>query len=114
MHGEKIKEYRKNLEMTQEKFAEEIGVSRNMIARWERNTVQPESWKLVELALKQLSLQNKKSHPRRRIDVAYQEIKKSINETKKILDEIEEIEERCNSQNISRQGETKSENKNIQ
>lgn len=115
MHGKRIKEYRKNLEMTQEKFAEELGVSRNTIARWERNTVQPESWKLVELALKQMTLQNKKSQSRRRIDVAYQEIKKSIAETKKILDEIEEIEQRRNhSQNISRPAETKSENKNLQ
>lgn len=115
MHGERIKEYRKNLEMTQEKFAEELGVSRNTIARWERNKVQPESWKLVELALKQMTLQNKKSHSRRRIDAAYQEIKKSIDETKKILDEIDEIEKRRNhSQNISRPAETKSENKNLQ
>jgi DNA-binding XRE family transcriptional regulator len=115
MHGEEIKEYRKNLEMTQEKFAAELGVSRNTIARWERNAVQPESWKLVELALKQLTLQSKKSHSRRRIDTAYRDIKQSIDETKKILEEIEEIEKRRSlGQNISRPTETKGENKNLQ
>lgn len=115
MHGEKIKEYRKNLEMTQEKFAQELGISRNTIARWERNTVQPESWKLVELALKQLTLQNKSSHSRQRITAAYQEIKQSIDETKKIFDEIEEMERLRNlGQNVTQSQEKQSDSKNFQ
>jgi DNA-binding XRE family transcriptional regulator len=115
MQGEKIREYRKNLEMTQEKFAEELGVSRNTIARWERNAIQPESWKLVELALKQLTLQNKNNRSRQRIDAAYKEIKQSIAETKKIFDEIEEMERaKLLRQNISQTPEKQGDSKNSQ
>ena len=114
MHGERIKEYRKNLEMTQEKFAEELGVSRNTIARWERNTVQPESWKLVELALKQLTLQNKSSLSRQRIDEAYREIKQNIADTKKIFEEIEEMEKTSHlRQNLSQSPEKQSGGKTL-
>jgi DNA-binding XRE family transcriptional regulator len=115
MHGEKIREYRKNLAMTQEKFAEELGISRNTIARWERNAIQPESWKLVELALKQLTLQNSGIRSRQRIDAAYQEIKQNVAETSKIFDEIEEIEKRSRLRpNISEPLKKQDERKNFQ
>jgi DNA-binding XRE family transcriptional regulator len=115
MHGEKIREYRKNLAMTQEKFAEELGISRNTIARWERNAIQPESWKLVELALKQLTLQNDRNIARKRIGAAYQEIKQNIAETSKMFDEIEEIEKRSSLRpNISEPPKKQDERKNFQ
>lgn len=94
MHGEKIKEYRLNLEMTQSELGEALEISRNTIARWERNAIVPESWRMVELALKQLLLQKNSNNFRNRIDEAYQDINENIANTKKLLDEIDEMEKR--------------------
>lgn len=39
--GEKIREVRQSLRMTQQEFAEEIGVERNTVWRWENDRQRP-------------------------------------------------------------------------
>ncbi len=45
--GERLQEYRKNLGLSQEKFAEEIGVSRQAVSKWELDKAYPDLDRLV-------------------------------------------------------------------
>lgn len=92
MHGKKIKEYRKKLGLTQEKLGAALGVRGNTVARWENDVVQPDSWTMLELALKQLVLQNNADNSRKLFDENYREINESIAQTKQMLDELENAE----------------------
>lgn len=92
MHEEQIREYRKNLEMTQNQLAENLGVNRNTVARWETNNVKPDSWQMLELALKQLVSEKNKKYSRRFIEEAWREIHQNVENTSRILDEMDEME----------------------
>ncbi len=48
--GERILNYRKRAGMSQEKLAELLGVSRQVVSKWEGDAAQPESDKIVALA----------------------------------------------------------------
>lgn len=48
--GELLKDYRKNSKMTQEFVAEEIGVSRQAVSKWENGTSDPSSSHLMKLS----------------------------------------------------------------
>jgi Predicted transcriptional regulator len=49
--GQRIKEVREKLNLTQAAFGELLGKTGNTIARWERNEVHFDSPKILELAL---------------------------------------------------------------
>ena len=88
MNGAEIKEYREKLAMTQEQFAEALGVARNTIARWERDAATPESPKMLGLAMKQLLLQRNRNYSRESVEKAYREIMENIENTRQILDNL--------------------------
>ncbi len=92
MHGEKIKEYRKNLGMTQNQLAENLGISRNTVARWETNSVRPDSWQMLELALKQLTSEKNRKYSRQFVEETYREIMQNVENTGRLLDEMDEME----------------------
>ena len=48
--GEKIKQRRKEKGITQEQFAEQVGVSRRTVSRWETGSNLPDSDILIELS----------------------------------------------------------------
>lgn len=48
--GETIKEYRINCKMTQEFVAENLGVSRQAVSKWENGTSDPSTSNLLALA----------------------------------------------------------------
>ena len=48
--GEKIAEQRKKLNLTQQQFADRLGVTRQAVSRWESDLAFPETDKLVELS----------------------------------------------------------------
>lgn len=101
MHGEKIKEYRKNLEMTQNQLAENLGVSRNTVARWEMNAVKPDSWQMLELALKHLIFEKNKKYSRQFVEETYQEITQNLENTRRLFDEMDEMEKNRKFERIS-------------
>lgn len=51
MNGEKIREARKKLNLTQAEFGELFGKTGNTIARWERDEIKFDSPKILEWAL---------------------------------------------------------------
>lgn len=59
MVGEEVRKRRKALELNQSELAELLGVTRNTVARWERDEVTIPS-QMLELALKQLEAEQKK------------------------------------------------------
>lgn len=50
MNGTEIKELRKSLKLTQQEFADKIGVDRVTVARWEINNKRPSSLAKRQLA----------------------------------------------------------------
>lgn len=56
MQPEEIRASREDLELTQEAFAAALGVTAETVARWESGDAQPESGKMLELALDMLEL----------------------------------------------------------
>lgn len=48
--GEKIQKFRKEAGMSQEEFAEQMGVSRQAVSRWERDNGYPETEKLIKIS----------------------------------------------------------------
>lgn len=48
--GEKLSRLRKENNMTQEQFAERLGVSRQSVSKWESNTAYPETEKLIRIS----------------------------------------------------------------
>jgi len=48
--GERIKEVRKNSNLTQEALSEKLGVSFQAVSSWERDEFVPDTWNLIELA----------------------------------------------------------------
>jgi transcriptional regulator with XRE-family HTH domain len=57
MKPEEIRAAREALKFTPEAFATALGVTPETVARWESGTAQPESFKLLELALAMLEIQ---------------------------------------------------------
>lgn len=45
--GSRIQEYRKKAELSQEEFADKIGVSRQAVSKWERDKAYPDLDRLV-------------------------------------------------------------------
>jgi transcriptional regulator with XRE-family HTH domain len=56
MLSEKLKELRNELGITQKELGALLGISSNTIARYERNEVQPQHSKTLELAILQLRM----------------------------------------------------------
>ena len=54
MNGAEIRERRKKLQLTQDGLAESLGMSKNTIARWERDELAPSP--MLDLALKYLEM----------------------------------------------------------
>lgn len=50
MNGTEIKELRKRLKLTQQEFADKIGVDRVTVARWETNNKRPSKLAKRQLA----------------------------------------------------------------
>ncbi len=56
MIGKKLKETRKELGLTQKELGELLGISGNSIARYEREELQPQHPKVLDMALSYLRL----------------------------------------------------------
>lgn len=89
MNDKEIKKYRIRLGITQVRLAEQLGVSRATLARWERGESGARSLQMIELALKQLLTQKNRNFSRHEIDAVRREINAHIVNTGEILDEIE-------------------------
>jgi putative transcriptional regulator len=61
MTGEQIKELRKSLGFTQARLAEEVGLTPNTIARYERDELKPSPPVLKLLKLLELSMDGRKA-----------------------------------------------------
>jgi putative transcriptional regulator len=61
MTGEQIKELRKSLGYTQARLAEEVGVTPNTVARYERDEFKPSSPVQKLLEMLQMSVKNRKA-----------------------------------------------------
>lgn len=59
MIGQKLKEVRKELGLTQKEFGDMLGISSNSIARYERGEMEPQHPRVLELAIDQLRLTRK-------------------------------------------------------
>lgn len=56
MKPEEIRASREDLGFTQEAFADALGVTVDTVARWESGAAQPESFKMLELAMDMLEV----------------------------------------------------------
>lgn len=63
MTGEEIRAARLAQNLTQEKLGELFGVSKNTIARWERDEVTPQSTAMLRLAFIGLKIEQRKAIP---------------------------------------------------
>lgn len=57
MKPQEIRAYRQKLELTQEALAAALGISSDTLSHWESGEAQPESSKMLELALDALEIQ---------------------------------------------------------
>lgn len=62
----RLKQIREALDMSQSEFAEELGVAKNTVARWEWGDLIPP--RLAELAAEYLLIKHRKKRQRRRDD----------------------------------------------
>ena len=59
MLSQKLKETRKELGLTQKEFGDLLGISGNTIARYERDEMQPQHPRVLEMAIEHLKLTSK-------------------------------------------------------
>ena len=59
--GEQLREERSRLRMTQEELAEELGVSRVTLNRWERETMAIQQQRMLILALESIKRRKRRS-----------------------------------------------------
>ena len=80
-----IRATREKLGLTQAELAEYLGVTGNMVARWERGDAIPESVKLIELALFGLEIRLRDVKTRGKIRKLEKEARMYVRQTDEIL-----------------------------
>jgi transcriptional regulator with XRE-family HTH domain len=78
-----IRQRREALGLTQGQLAEKLGVALNTVSRWENGASQPESFEMLDLALRQLEFEQDLSQ-----NVEIQQRLELLSRTKRELEEL--------------------------